>query len=1642
MVRDGYGCRPGRKWPLVNGEGKLALRLALPLHEPGRLLKTAAADLVSPVVDRRYACKPRVNTLLTAKRPAIALNNFPTRVSSRFKEGLLPARLSNRTTRHSSFRGAHLGRSKAARPPASPNGMDPLSIAASVAGLIALVGKVAEVSRELYLSVQKGPQLLARLTDELDTFHAVLVELRCHLRDEGDVDRDALRSVSVSCDETVQSLEQQLNSLREMFTKGRLTRLLSRSRFTELMSDIEVATGRLYAYKQSLTVALQLRVLLPSQHFADDGARKQQAAGYSRTTETLDDLTKTCQQLRALSLPGPVEQYLGVSETIIEKRRNDTPRRRTLALYDYDAPVDADPEAVHGLPSQGHDAETDDVDKVKSFGSFEDWLDSFSPSSEAPATDAAALPDRGVEKPLSSESSVRVRVKTFVGGNGIGNSSSTAEVDETIELKMTDFIHEALDALHQRGQLPTRDPTPRLLSAFVGQLLAPLAPLGEPVAVHITDGPSSYSLDWLAINLHERFDEFYDNVIRHYRKDRNSLDISLKAGGGGSLSVRDNNYGMTTTVTFSRKLPESMIRKMGMVVPMYPREALVLSFRCQSDDTRHYIYSGSSSGGQKLAIKVLTGGINAISGLPATEGVASDRQDHITVPAQQRLDGFNVVSKDGQGMVRQFVSMPVGEGYSVEGQITGVEKYNGLQLILAPPFIGPCKFWLDKGSGRRLVELSRLDESSSSMGLAAGMRLRMSGKDLTELWRQRHENSLDRLDSESWSACGKSIGQNTSRKSLCGIRPLQAHEVLQPFLGRFEPVQPLVLEPVFDMTITIKLGDLSQSHIQPQGPYTWSISPFMTDERLREIIMREIAPLRYARRLQLIHPARVLGVQRPVMLHEFAKDGDIITVSELGDVPIYTNAPPPERSDDWPRVKPPPVSPLPTKAKGWELGLGFGGWIYQDYIVDEEFSRWNWKRSRLLNVLLLNAVAFKSFTGFAVPGVPISFRDYVARGIPFHHVLPRSSVLGSEAIRRLDSVSEMDARKGVIRSNVLHGVKPVQCAMCETMLANTILRPCNHVFCSNCVQPSADHDEPNRCDACGQRTTHQIHFAGPMEVTRETGPSPEDTSRRQWESILSSGSSRESLLSTKSMWSENKRDPEVSDQSEAEWDDDFERTMLQAAAGQGEANVVRFLLQTSHPSPADQMSALRIAVEANNLGVVSALARRVLEHERLAQAEEARELANRPVHDRYPLQSSQSAGPNTAEILQLAAGKDHCEVVQLLLDFGFDANHSVYDRRAGHHFNSALARAARENCLATARILFPVTEEALLGNAAMHAAINDGHDVLDFILEQSFDANCCVSSDGFPPRIGHSSIMRLTRNAPRLERQLRYLSNTAPTLVQPLRTRVGCSDLGAPTPKMSPLQRSADKGNISAFEALLSAGADVRATLDDGRTCLHLAAWCGCVEIGRRLLEMGFDPNARAENHHLATPLRAALRNRKPEFVRLLVAGGAAVENADKLETLDRLIKPPSEPYATPGWWDFELAAAILPRIAPQAGSNEDSATTSCDGSESTTLEKQLSDLVLAAFRSSVCKRATTVDIFLQVMEASPVSISTVVMSQALKRYCGLRGAEDVLATTDSVMRALPKETRLAVVDESKSWTEPWQETYSSYLVEKHGGQE
>lgn len=98
------------------------------------------------------------------------------------------------------------------------------------------------------------------------------------------------------------------------------------------------------------------------------------------------------------------------------------------------------------------------------------------------------------------------------------------------------------------------------------------------------------------------------------------------------------------------KLPPEIVAQGGYIMPMHPREALWLSFK--SSDS--------------LALKVSVGAINAITGLPKTQPPPVDVQDYLC-SKQPWLDG--IATKPG--IVRQFVAVDVGDGYSVEEQITG-----------------------------------------------------------------------------------------------------------------------------------------------------------------------------------------------------------------------------------------------------------------------------------------------------------------------------------------------------------------------------------------------------------------------------------------------------------------------------------------------------------------------------------------------------------------------------------------------------------------------------------------------------------------------------------------------------------------------------------------------------------------------------------------------------------------------------------------------------------------------------------------------------------------------------------------------------------------------------------------------------------
>ncbi|MYB97986.1 MAG: hypothetical protein F4123_09440 [Gemmatimonadetes bacterium] len=59
---------------------------------------------------------------------------------------------------------------------------------------------------------------------------------------------------------------------------------------------------------------------------------------------------------------------------------------------------------------------------------------------------------------------------------------------------------------------------------------------------------------------------------------------------------------------------------------------------------------------------------------------SADPQNYLVVPDQPWLDGYCVE----RGIIRQFVAMPLGEGYTAEERLTGAAKHGGLQGI-GPP---------------------------------------------------------------------------------------------------------------------------------------------------------------------------------------------------------------------------------------------------------------------------------------------------------------------------------------------------------------------------------------------------------------------------------------------------------------------------------------------------------------------------------------------------------------------------------------------------------------------------------------------------------------------------------------------------------------------------------------------------------------------------------------------------------------------------------------------------------------------------------------------------------------------------------------------------------------------------------------------
>jgi hypothetical protein len=213
---------------------------------------------------------------------------------------------------------------------------------------------------------------------------------------------------------------------------------------------------------------------------------------------------------------------------------------------------------------------------------------------------------------------------------------------------------------------------------------------------------------------------------------------------------------------FGDRVPPSWIERGGVMMPLYQSEALWLNF----------------DGSYPFALKVASGKINAVTGQAWQVGLHRHPQDYLALPEQPWLDGFAVE----KGIIRQFVAMPLGAGYSVEEQLSGKAEFGGIQLQVypikariyfqtevlpsLPKTLADILKILFPVPSRNFFSMQRsscLHEDSSSMGLGMGGRMKQ------EIYADPHKP--DDWDLETSSRCFVHLCDALVWRQITGTHP-------------------------------------------------------------------------------------------------------------------------------------------------------------------------------------------------------------------------------------------------------------------------------------------------------------------------------------------------------------------------------------------------------------------------------------------------------------------------------------------------------------------------------------------------------------------------------------------------------------------------------------------------------------------------------------------------------------------------------------------------------------------------------------------------------------------------------------------------------------------------------------------------------
>jgi hypothetical protein len=204
---------------------------------------------------------------------------------------------------------------------------------------------------------------------------------------------------------------------------------------------------------------------------------------------------------------------------------------------------------------------------------------------------------------------------------------------------------------------------------------------------------------------------------------------------------------------YKERVPGTWAEHGGVFIPMYQREALWISFQ-----SRYW---------KPNAVKIAVGKVNAVSGKPWDQNLLPDENDYLVCPPQPWLDGINA----GEGYICQFVAMPLGMGYTVEAQVTGEEKFGGIQIIVYEP--KPGKFPDEPPQpGRvayRLAPSATADMALGAMAGGAEMGLAAGGKMKQKIYPDPH--GLDTWDQNKFGRIYVHIVNSMMYREITGQEP-------------------------------------------------------------------------------------------------------------------------------------------------------------------------------------------------------------------------------------------------------------------------------------------------------------------------------------------------------------------------------------------------------------------------------------------------------------------------------------------------------------------------------------------------------------------------------------------------------------------------------------------------------------------------------------------------------------------------------------------------------------------------------------------------------------------------------------------------------------------------------------------------------